>query len=91
MFRLGLPPYEYTALCLEVFRRDGWKCRACKGRNDLHAHHVKFKSQGGPDASWNLATVCIRCHELIHLHHAILVVGDNADVQGGMKFLRIAK
>ena len=91
MFRIELPPDEYQVLCLSVYQRDGWRCRACKSRSNLQAHHVQYKSQGGPDASWNMATLCHSCHGKIHLHHSILVVGDNADIPGRMKFLRMSK
>jgi hypothetical protein len=41
-------------------------CRACKNRNDLHCHHVVFRSHAGHDLSSNLLTVCTDCHKKIH-------------------------
>ncbi|HEY3174719.1 MAG TPA: HNH endonuclease signature motif containing protein [Candidatus Polarisedimenticolia bacterium] len=51
-----------------IFTRDGWICRVpgCRSRADLHAHHLVFRSRGGPDAAWNVATVCAPHHRMIH-------------------------
>jgi hypothetical protein len=51
-----------------TFTRDGWRCQApgCGSRAQLHAHHVIFRSSGGPDDGWNLVTICLSCHEMIH-------------------------
>ncbi|HYC55670.1 MAG TPA: HNH endonuclease, partial [Candidatus Binatia bacterium] len=39
----------------------------CSRRGMLHAHHVWYRSHGGPDFTWNLATVCNDHHrEYIH-------------------------
>lgn len=61
-----LSPDEYKALTRIVFSRDGWRCIVCKSRCHLHAHHIIFRSDGGEDVSWNLATVCNSCHDAIH-------------------------
>jgi len=47
-----------------VYSRDGWRCTApaCTSRRNLEMHHVWHRSQGGPDAEWNLATVCRMHH-----------------------------
>lgn len=73
-----------------VLRRDNFKCRACGYRNQLHVHHVIYKSAGGPDEPWNLATICSTCHDAIHVHHTLVAVGDSADVPGDMKFLKVS-
>jgi hypothetical protein len=86
---LRLPPEQYTILCQYILRRDGWKCRCCRHRNNLQVHHVIFRSQQGEDSPENLAAICNDCHDAIHIHKTIRVVGDNADVPGGMKFLRL--
>lgn len=58
---------KYNVLCLAVMRRDGWKCRVCKRRHNLHCHHVVFRSHGGEDAAdWNLLTACRDCHRAVH-------------------------
>jgi 5-methylcytosine-specific restriction endonuclease McrA len=47
--------------------RDQWKCRLCKARNGLTAHHIVFRSRGGEDTSENLITLCsMVCHDAIH-------------------------
>jgi hypothetical protein len=64
--RINLPPNEYKNLCTEVLKRDGWKCRICKSRANLHAHHVLFRGRGGDDIRGNLLSVCDFCHDSIH-------------------------
>ncbi len=51
-----------------TFTRDGWRCQApgCGSRAHLHAHHVIYRSRNGPDDGWNLVTVCLSCHEMLH-------------------------
>jgi 5-methylcytosine-specific restriction endonuclease McrA len=89
MNRSALPEAEYAVLKLYVLRRDNWRCRACRHRNNLSVHHVRFRSQQGADTPENLATLCSGCHDRIHIHLTLRVEGDNADVPGGMKFLRV--
>ncbi len=63
---LRLSENEYRTLCKAILQRDGWKCRSCGMRNNLHVHHIQFRSQQGPDASWNLLTLCNSCHDGVH-------------------------
>ncbi len=59
-----LPPHENP-----VFERDGYRCQvpACTRRGPLHAHHIVFRSHGGPDFASNLTAVCDEHHrEFIH-------------------------
>lgn len=86
-----LDAVAYKALCAYVLRRDGWRCRACNYRNTLSVHHCLFRSAGGGDTKENLAVICALCHDDIHVNHSLVVVGDNADIPGGMKFLRVPK
>jgi hypothetical protein len=53
---------------MRIFTRDGWRCQAprCRSRANLHAHHIVFRSRNGPDAPWNLVTVCRAHHEMLH-------------------------
>ena len=53
---------------LKRFRLDnlGEPCEICEKRPGSHAHHIKFRSQGGDDAAWNLLWVCVFCHDDIH-------------------------
>ena len=59
-----------------VIARDGGKCLNCGSRFGLHVHHVKFRSLGGPTAQENLATLCTRCHSLVH--HGVLRIDGTA-------------
>jgi len=58
----------YKALCRSVLDRDEWKCRnpECGLRNNLHVHHIIFRSELGEDVSWNLVTICSDCHNAVH-------------------------
>ena len=51
-----------------VMLRDGWRCQVprCRCRARLHAHHIIFRSHNGPDAAWNLITVCVDHHRMLH-------------------------
>lgn len=59
-------PDEYKALCNSVFDRDNWRCTECNSRNNLTAHHVIYRSQGGEDSMENLKTLCSDCHSYAH-------------------------
>ena len=61
--------------CFEVNLRDALRCRSC-GREPTHKatyhrgfgyHHVRPRSQGGPDVIENLILLCQVCHDE---HHA---------------------
>jgi hypothetical protein len=46
-------------------------CRHCRYRNNLHAHHIIYRSQLGSDISSNLITLCTKfdeggCHDAVH-------------------------
>ena len=41
-------------------------CQLCGNPQDLHAHHIVFRSQGGGDGEDNLIVLCARCHQLVH-------------------------
>jgi hypothetical protein len=52
-----------------VYHRDGYKCQSGqKGIHSkkLHAHHIIFRSNGGPDTPANLTTLCETCHAALH-------------------------
>jgi 5-methylcytosine-specific restriction endonuclease McrA len=57
---------EYKALCRQVLARDGYKCVYCGLRNNLHVHHIVYRSAGGPDTLENLVTLCHKHHEEVH-------------------------
>ena len=58
--------YSLANLREAVFTRDHYRCRICgKGIGDgviLHAHHIRYRSDGGTDRINNMLTVCSKCH-----------------------------
>jgi hypothetical protein len=54
-----------------VFDRDGWRCAApgCTSMQNLHDHHIRFRSAGGSDAPENRVTLCA-FHHLRGVHAA---------------------
>lgn len=39
----------------------------CSTPNEtLQAHHIIYRSHGGPDYLWNGVTLCMRCHDRVH-------------------------
>lgn len=89
---LRLPPKEYGELCVAILKRDGYKCRSCGARQGLSVHHIIFRSDEGPDESWNLLTLCIGCHTGIHVDvqdgvHGLVIVTP-ADANTTVKFIR---
>lgn len=90
--RLKLAAVAYKKLCDTVYERDIWRCKVCRYRHDLHAHHIIFRSQGGDDASYNLTTLCSDCHEALHMRFVVLlplVEGDDINADKGFKILRV--
>jgi 5-methylcytosine-specific restriction endonuclease McrA len=75
---LRLPPEEYKALCRQVLDRDGWRCQFCGYRQELHIHHVQFRSEGGVDESWNLLTLCSDCHNAVHAYRLFISVPEDS-------------
>ncbi len=61
-----LDPDQYRQLCDQVLARDGWRCQFCGSQEYLHAHHIRFRSQGGSDIEENLITLCFACHRALH-------------------------
>ncbi|MDQ7821153.1 MAG: HNH endonuclease [Candidatus Eremiobacteraeota bacterium] len=59
--------------------RDNYQCQApgCRSRRNLHAHHIKYRSQGGPTTEGNLTTLC-RTHHLRCLHEGYLIIRGTA-------------
>jgi len=52
-----------------IFDRDGWRCAvpACSSRQNLHDHHLMFRSRGGANDLGNRTTVCA-WHHLRGIH-----------------------
>ncbi len=51
-----------------IIARDDFRCGipTCTSRANLHAHHVWWRSNGGPDNAWNLLTLCVAHHQMVH-------------------------
>jgi 5-methylcytosine-specific restriction endonuclease McrA len=58
-----------------VIFRDKGRCRACRKREGLQVHHVRFRSAGGEDSTSNCALLCAECHADIHAYRLTLT-GD---------------
>jgi 5-methylcytosine-specific restriction endonuclease McrA len=79
---------HWREVCRLVDLRDGHRCRVC-GRwtnpDSLtllergHRHHLIYRSAGGPDESWNVATLCPECHD--DEHSGKIRLTGNADVR----------
>lgn len=80
--RIKLPREAYKNLCTQSMHRDSWRCKRplCGCRNNLHSHHIVFRSQGGDDSLENLVTVCARCHDLIHNHKVLVEITQDGPV-----------
>jgi predicted restriction endonuclease len=50
----------------KVLKRDGWRCQTCGRSENLHVHHMVFRSQLGDDVEENLITLCSNCHQKVH-------------------------
>lgn len=51
---------------LVVLARDNNVCTKCRGKNDLHVHHIVHREHGGNDDPSNLTTLCDLCHAEEH-------------------------
>lgn len=65
----------WTAVCKQVDKRDGGRCRVCLKRcnpnavammDKAHRHHIIYRSAGGPDLDYNVVTLCASCHDRQH-------------------------
>jgi 5-methylcytosine-specific restriction endonuclease McrA len=65
--RLRLDAATYERLREQVLRRDGWRCQACGTMSNLEVHHKQFRSHSGHDSEENLITLCVGCHEEMHI------------------------
>ena len=58
--------YEGKNFRAKVLWRDRYKCQHCNNVDDLRAHHILSKSQGGTDTPRNGITLCEDCHDKLH-------------------------
>lgn len=49
-----------------VRRRDNEKCQWCGTDAELQIHHVRYRSEGGPDNKRNLILLCAEHHTMAH-------------------------
>lgn len=66
-----------------VRERDGHRCRVCGSANELHVHHIRYRSQGGDHSTSNLVTLCRWCHESVHAKTLRL----SGDADGGLGWM----
>jgi 5-methylcytosine-specific restriction endonuclease McrA len=64
---MRLDPVSYDNLRQQVLRRDGWRCQSCGAMSNLEVHHKQFRSHSGDDSEENLITLCVDCHEEMHI------------------------
>jgi len=53
---------EWDQLRRQIIQRDGYVCQQCGRTNQLEAHHILARHQGGTDDPVNLITLCDNCH-----------------------------
>lgn len=63
------------------------ECCLCGVTNDLHIHHIVYRSQSGDDIEANCCCLCIGCHTSIHSRDpekwaqlAVHIVAERSDV-----------
>jgi hypothetical protein len=62
-----------VAAAHRVFARDGWRCTVpgCTSMQNLHDHHIRFRSAGGSNDLDNRSTVCA-AHHLRGIHAGLV-------------------
>ena len=80
---------EWRVLSMRVEARDGGLCRVCgceapRKKGDPRfwgqAHHIVYRSAGGPDELWNLVWICNMDSEREH-HHTLRITGTADDLR----------
>jgi hypothetical protein len=68
-----MPPGSRVRAAHRVFARDGWRCTApgCSSFQNLHDHHIVFRSAGGSDDLANRTTLCA-WHHLRGVHAGVV-------------------
>jgi 5-methylcytosine-specific restriction endonuclease McrA len=57
-----------------VLKRDNYCCTECGIKNDLHIHHIEYRSNGGMDDIENLITLCRDCHTTKHRKEPVFIL-----------------
>lgn len=75
----GYPPF-WSYLRAVVLSRDTYRCQVtgCPSRLELHIHHIRPTSDGGPHSPMNLVTLC-------QFHHAIQPERGHERIWGAVK------
>lgn len=58
--------YEGNNWRQKVLWRDKYTCQHCKSKDDLQAHHIIPRSEGGTNRVINGITLCKGCHDDLH-------------------------
>lgn len=61
---------EWRKMRRECFYRDGYRCLRCDKRfkvEELSAHHMMPRSEGGIDEPSNLVSLCSPCHDFVEV------------------------
>jgi hypothetical protein len=58
--------YEGRNFRAKVLWRDNYTCQHCGGKEELNAHHIMGKMNGGTDTPKNGITLCKKCHDSLH-------------------------
>ena len=61
-----VPDYEGKSFRAKVLWRDKYACQHCGSKEELRAHHIRLRSQGGTDTPGNGLTLCETCHVALH-------------------------
>ena len=72
VYRKEHPEKQYSTWAIKVKNRDKI-CKICDSKNNLHAHHIKPKSQY-PELSKNIEngiTLCSECHIQYHIFNKL--------------------
>lgn len=56
---------EWAAKREAVLRRSGGICEGCRQAHAVHVHHISY-DHWREELSWELAAVCLDCHERAH-------------------------
>ncbi len=87
---------EAAKIRAQVWDRDKAVCRAygvpLKRQHENpeivgHCHHIRFKSQGGPDETWNEILLSPMAHERAHARYDAIVLEVHGDADETLTFI----
>ena len=58
--------YEGRNFRAKVLWRDKYTCQHCGAKEDLNAHHIRSRINGGTNSPKNGITLCKKCHDSLH-------------------------